>query len=203
MKPNSFQNGDVFALKLDDEFGGGYACVVVLRKAIRGRKVILAGIPRRWSKWPTADDVQDMLPGDQVVIGLCVSNDELRNGTWRRLGPLRDFSHDIWPTPATYDAGWVATLATPDTWWYSMPVEKIDVPRKIRSLLLHRLDMPHVLAEAMPFRIGRVLAQKSTPHWDWRYAVQPYTPEHRAAWAFVNELMSQPVRRYYSRRRSK
>lgn len=202
-KKTSFQDGDVFALPLTAEFGGGYACVVVLRKAVRAHKVILGGIVKRWRNWPTWEDVRNLQPDERIVINLCVSNDELRNGTWRRLGPLDDFSYEKWPTPATYDAGWVSTLATPDTWWFPMPVEKIELPRKFRKYLLHRMSMPHVLAEAMTWTMGRVLAQRSTPHWDWRYAVKPFTDEHRAAWAYVNEQMAGPVKRSYARRRSR
>jgi hypothetical protein len=203
MKKTSFQDGDIFALPLKAEFGGGYACVVVLRKAVRAHKVILGGIVRRWRNRPKWEDVRDLQPDDQIVISVCISNDELRNGAWRRLGTLEDFSHEKWPTPATYDEGWVSTLATPDTWWFPMPVEKIELPRKIRKYLLHRMSMPHVLAEGMSWKMGMVLEKRSTPYWDWRDAVKPFTHEHRAAWAFVNEQMSTPVKRSYARRRSR
>lgn len=202
-KKTSFQDSDVFALPLTAEFGSGYTCIVVLRKAARAHKVILGGMLKRWRNWPTWEDVRNLQPDDHIVISVCVSNDELRNGAWRRLGTLEDFSHEKWPTPATYDEGSVSTLATPDTWWFPMPVEKIELPRKMRKYLLHRMSMPHVLAGGMTWKMGMVLEQRSTPYWDWRDAVKPFTQEHRAAWAYVNKQMSGPVRRSYARRRSR
>jgi hypothetical protein len=65
------------------------------------------------------------------------------------------------------------------------------------------MSLPHSLAEGMEWAMGMVLEQRSTPHWEWQSELMPFTSEHRAAWAFVNEEMSTPVKRSYARRRSR
>lgn len=180
-----YNEGDVFAAPLP---GGGWCAALVWRTELpqRHRNVFLAGFNRAFPSVPVLAELDGFTVLD-IWAATSYFDNRLKDGTWRFLGRLPQYSREAFPLPLLHCdiTDEVLTCMSQSIAVRDVLCRGKDLEPELRELLFN--DSGLGTEDGLPSHLANVMANPDTSFWRRRI-----TPESLRAWQQIRARYGYP-----------